>query len=56
METVLVARISYMATTYDLLPKMYFGSRQESCVEIAIYYLLEKIYVAWNKNKIASFL
>ena len=56
MEAVLAARISYVATTHNLLPKTHFGGRRGSCIETAIYHLLEKIYAAWNKNKIASLL
>lgn len=56
MEAVLAARISYMATTYNLLPKTHFGGRRGSCVETAIHHLLEKVYTAWNEGKIASLL
>ena len=56
MEAVLAARISYMATTHHLLPETHFGGRRGSCVETAIHHLLEKIYAAWNEDKIASLL
>ncbi len=56
MEAVLAARISYMATTHNLLPKMHFGGRRGLCVKTAIHYLLEKTYAAWNENQIASLL
>ena len=56
MEIVLAARINYMATTHNLLPKTHFEGRRESCVETAIHHLLEKIYAAWNENKTASLL
>ncbi len=56
MEVVLAARISYMATTHHLLPETHFGGRRGSCVETAIHQLLEKIYAAWNEDKITSLL
>ena len=56
MEAVLVARISCIATMHNLLPKTHFRGRRGSCVEITIHYLLKKIYVAWNENKVASLL
>ena len=56
MEAVLATKISYMATTHYLLPKTHFGGQRGSCVETAIHHLLEKIYAAWNKDKIASLL
>ncbi len=43
-----------MATTHEIFPITYFGSRRRSCVKTAIHHLLEKIYAAWNENKIAS--
>lgn len=56
MEAIIAARISYMATTHELLPTYHFGGRRGSCIETAIHHLLEKIYAAWNENKIASLL
>ena len=56
MEAILATRISYIATTCNLLPKTHFGGRRGSCVETAIHNLLEKVYAAWNKGEIASFL
>ena len=56
MEAILATRISYMATTYNLLPETYSGDRQRSCIEKAIHKLLEKVYSAWNKHEIASLL
>ena len=56
MDTVLAARINYMATTHNLLPKTHFGRQRGSCIEKAIHHLLEKIYIAWNENKITSLL
>ncbi len=45
-----------MATTNELLPTTHFGGRRGSFVETAIHHQLEKIYTAWNENKIASLL
>ena len=56
MEAILATRISYMATIYNLLLGTHFGGWQGSCIKMAIHNLLEKIYTAWNKNKIASLL
>lgn len=56
MEIVLAARISYMAITHNLLLKTHFRDRCGLYIETAIHYLLEIIYTAWNKNKIASLL
>ena len=56
MEAILATRISYMATTHNLLPRTHFGSRRGSCIETAVHNLLEIIYAAWNKNEIASLL
>lgn len=46
IEAVLVVRISYMASLHNLLPKTHFGDQRRLCVEIAIHYLLEKIYTS----------
>ncbi len=46
MEVLLAARIGYIATTHNLLPKTHFGGRHGSCVETAIHHPLEKIYAA----------
>ena len=56
MEVVLATRISYMATTHNLLPKVHFRGQRGSYVETAIHHLLKKIYAAWNENKGASLL
>ena len=56
IETIIASRISYIATTHELLPTIHFGGRRGSCMETAIHHLLEKIYTAWNENKITSFL
>ena len=56
MEAILATRISFMATTHNLLPTTHFGGRRGSCIETAIHNLLEKIYAAWNINEIASLL
>ncbi len=46
MEAIIAARISYIATTHEFLPTTYFEGRRGSCVETAIYHLLEKVYAA----------
>ncbi len=42
MEAIIAARISYMATTHELLPTTHFGGRSGSCIETAIHHLLKK--------------
>lgn len=49
------AKINYMAITHNLLLKTYFKSEHIFYVKTTIYYLQEKIYIVWNKNKIAYF-
>ncbi len=56
IEAVLAARISYMATTHNFLPKTHFEGRHRSCLGTAMHHLLETIYAAWNENQIASLL
>ncbi len=56
IDVIIAATISYMATTHELLPKTHFGGWCRLCLETAIHHLLEKIYAAWNENKIASLL
>ncbi len=46
IKVILVAKISYMATTHNLLPKTHFGGRRGSFIKTAIHYPLEKIYAA----------
>lgn len=46
ITAVLVAKISYMAIMCNLLLKTHFEGRCRLCVETAIYYLIEKIYIA----------
>ena len=46
LKAILATRISYMATSYNFLPRRHFGGRQRPCIEIAIHNFLEKIDVA----------
>lgn len=50
----LVAKISYMVIMHNLLSKTYFENQRELYIEIIIHHLLEKIYKAWNINKVIS--
>ncbi len=50
----LATKINYMATTHNLLSKNYFKGQCRLYVETEIYYLLEKIYITWNEDKITS--
>ncbi len=56
IEAIIAARISYIATTHELPPTTHFEGRRGLFVETAIHHLLEKIYSAWNENKIESLL
>ena len=44
MEAIMVARISYMASTHEFFFTNHFGIRRESCMETAIHHPLEKIF------------
>ena len=44
MKAILAAKISYMATTHNLLPKTHFEGRRGLCIKTAMHYPLEKIY------------
>ncbi len=56
MEFILARRIAYLAETHNLLPDTHMGGRRLRSCEHGIHYLLERIYQAWNSNKIASML
>ncbi len=56
IEVIIAVRIRYMAIGHKLLPTTHFGGWHKLCMETTIHHLLEKIYAAWNNNKIAFFL
>ncbi len=56
IEFILARRIAYLAETHNLLPDTHMGGRRLRSYEHRIHYLLERIYQAWNSNKIASML
>lgn len=45
MEVILVVTISHMAIMHNLLHKTHFRGRHVLYIKIAIYHLLEKIYI-----------
>lgn len=56
MEPIIATRISYMATTYDLLPKAHYEGHREYCVKTAIHNRPGKNYAARKQNEIAFLL
>ncbi len=56
MEFILARRIAYLAETHNLLPITHMGGRRLRSCEHGIHYLLERIYQAWNSDKVATLL
>ncbi len=56
MEFILARRIAYLAETHNLLPSTHMGGRRLRSCEHGIHYLLERIYQAWNSDKVATLL
>ena len=54
MKYILAKRISYLAETYQLLPRTHMGARKALSTEHALHYMVERIYSAWNKGLITS--
>lgn len=54
LEFMLAKRISYLAETHKLLPRTHLGARRAVSSEHALHYLVERIYAAWNKGKVAT--
>jgi hypothetical protein len=54
LESIVAARLSYLAERYSLLPTNHFGARkQRSCVQ-APDILVEKIFEAWEGKRVLS--
>ena len=56
MEFILAKRIAYLAEIYHLLPVTHMRDRRLRLCEHGIYYLLERIYQAWNSDKVVTLL
>ena len=56
METILPTTMSYIVMIHNLFSLIHFRSWRRLYIKTAIYNILEKIHVAWNKNKITSLL
>ena len=56
MKFILAKRIAYLAETYHLLSVTHMGGRRLRSYEHGIHYLLERIYQAWNSDKVATLL
>jgi hypothetical protein len=56
MDTVLARRIQHISETCELLPHTHMGGRKNLSCEHAIHLLMEKVYKAWRRKKVASLL
>lgn len=54
LEAVVARRLSYLAETYTLLPKIHFGGRPNRSAEQALNLLVEKIHEAWRACRVLS--
>lgn len=49
LEFIIAQRIAYLAETYSLLPDTHMGGRKLRSSEHGIHYIIERVYMAWNK-------
>jgi ribonuclease HI len=56
LEAVVANRLTYLADTFQLLPKEHIGGRKLASTDHAIHLLLQRIYHAWSEGKMASLL
>lgn len=54
LESIVAARLSYMAERYNLLPNNHFGARKHRSSEQALNVLVECIHQAWKTGKVLS--
>lgn len=54
LESIVAARLSYMAERYNLLPNNHFGARRHRSSEQALNVLVECIYEAWRRDRVLS--
>lgn len=50
-ESILAKRISAITEIHHLLPNTHFGGRKNTSTKHAVYFLIEKIYTAWDRGK-----
>nr|XP_036581842.1 zinc knuckle [Colletotrichum truncatum]KAF6790285.1 zinc knuckle [Colletotrichum truncatum] len=51
MDAIIAERLSYLAETYNLLPKNHMGGRRQRSTEHALHLIIDKIYEAWNTRQ-----
>ena len=56
IEFIIAKRIAYLAEIFQLLPATHIGGRKGRSTEHGIYYLIKRIYAAWNKGEVATIL
>jgi hypothetical protein len=56
IDIVLAKRIQHITKTSELLLHTHIGGRKNLSCEHAIHLLIEKVYTAWRKKKVASLL
>ena len=56
MEFIIAKRIAYLAETHGLIPNTHMGGRRLRSYEHGVHYLIERIYQAWNSDKVATML
>lgn len=54
LERVIATRLSWLVETHALLPPNHFGARPRRSCEQALNLLCEKIYEAWEQNRILT--
>lgn len=50
-ESILIKKISAITKIYHLLSDIHFGERRNISIKHVIYFLVEKIYIAWDREK-----
>ncbi|PPJ61058.1 hypothetical protein CBER1_07391 [Cercospora berteroae] len=52
MDALLARRLSYIAETYDLLPRAHIGGRRQKSTEHALHNIIDKVHHAWNTGQV----
>ena len=50
LDAIIAKRISYIAETYELLPKTHLGGRKASSTDHTAHLLVEKVQAGWNAS------
>lgn len=53
-EFLLIKKISYLTKTYKLLSHTHIKAKRFILTKYALHYLVKKIYITWNKNKVIT--